>query len=77
MNITVREFLNYSYNHGYITIANDNDLGKTIWEGNYETSDNCIPSYIANLEVIKWGIENNGIVLYVNYIESKTNKFVF
>jgi hypothetical protein len=77
MDINVRDFLNASYNHGYITIANDNDLGKTLWEGKFETSDNCIPSYIAVAKVVKWGIENNGIVIYIKCSKEETNNFVF
>lgn len=67
MNINVRDFLNASYNHGYIQIVNNKDLGKTIWEGKYETIDHQIPNVIYNLKIVKWGIENNGIVIYVNY----------
>ena len=67
MNISVREFLDFSYNHGYITIANNKNLGETLWEGDFETMDNHIDWNIRDLKVIKWGIENNGIVIYVNY----------
>lgn len=67
MNISVREFLDASYNHEYIIIANNKDLGKTLWEGKFETIDHFIPIMIAKLNVVKWGIENNGIVIYVDY----------
>ena len=73
MNINVRDFLGYSYNHGYIQIRNNKDLGKMLWEGKFETIDHQIPNDVINLKVIKWGIENNGIVIYVNYEESEEN----
>lgn len=66
MNVNVRDFLGYSYNHGYITIMNNKVLNEVLWEGKFETIDNYIPNDIVKLEVIKWGIENNGIVIYVN-----------
>lgn len=68
MNINVREFLDYSYNHGNkITIINNNELNKVLWEGKEETIDNHIDWNIRESKVVKWGIENNGIVIYVNY----------
>ena len=67
MNINVRDFLGNSYNHGYITIMNNKVLNEVLWEGKYETIDNYIPDDIDELSVVKWGIENNGIVIYVNY----------
>lgn len=66
MNVNVRDFLGYSYNHGYITIMNNKILNEVLWEGKFETIENYIPDDIVKLEVIKWGIENNGIVIYVN-----------
>lgn len=66
MKINVNEFLNLSYNHGYIQIKNNKVLNEVLWEGKYETIDNHIPYDIIKLEVVKWGIENNGIVIYVN-----------
>lgn len=66
MNVNVRDFLGSSYNHGYITIMNNKVLNEVLWEGKFETIDNYIPNDIVKLEVIKWGIENNGIVIYVN-----------
>lgn len=71
MKVTVNEFLNASYNHGYIIIANNKDLGKTLWEGKFETIDNHIDYDIQKLDVVKWGIENNGIVIYVDYEEGE------
>ena len=80
MMISVNRFLNYSYNHGdYIKIVNNipsdepGDLYKTIWEGKFETMNNHIPYDVLELEVVKWGIENNGIVLYVNYKGDELN----
>ena len=67
MNISVRNFLGYSYNHGYITIMNNKVLNEILWEGKFETMDNYMPDGIAKSSVVKWGIENNGIVIYVNY----------
>ena len=67
MNINVRDFLGYSYNHGYITIMNNNVLNEILWEGKFETIEHFIPRDISKSNVIKWGIENNGIVIYVNY----------
>lgn len=67
MKISVNEFLGASYNHGYITIMNNKPLKEVIWEGKYETIDNHIDWEVQKLEVVKWGIENNGIVIYVNY----------
>lgn len=78
MNINVRDFLGNSFNHGdYITIINNvpsktiGDVYKTLWEGKFETMDNYIKDDIAMLEVVKWGIVKNGIVIYVNYDEVK------
>ena len=68
MEISVNKFLNYSYNHGnLITIMNNCKLNQILWQGKYETMDYYIPYDIQELEVVKWGIENNGIVIYVNY----------
>lgn len=67
MKISVRKFLDFSYNHGYITIVNNKNLNEILWEGEFETMDNHIDWEICDLEVIKWGIKNNGIVIYVNY----------
>ena len=67
MKVNVREFLGCSYNHGYITIMNNKVLNEVLWEGKFETIDNYIKEDIVKLEVVKWGIENNGIVIYVNY----------
>lgn len=69
MSISVNEFLNLSYNHGYIQIMNNKVLNEVLWEGKFETMDNHIPFDIQKLKVIKWGIENNGIVIYVDYIK--------
>ena len=66
MNISVREFLDYSYNNKYKKIIN-NKTEKILWEGEFETIDHHIPIQIQKLNVVKWGIENNGIVIYVNY----------
>lgn len=71
MKVTVNEFLGASYRHGYITILNNKVLNEVLWEGVFETADNHIPWNIHKLEVIKWGIENNGIVIYVNYENNK------
>lgn len=80
MGISVNRFLNYSFNHGdYIEIVNNipsdepGNVYKTLWEGKYETIENYIPYDIKELEVVKWGINNNGIIIYVNY-EKKGNK---
>lgn len=74
MKVNVRDFLGYSYNHGdSITIINNlpsNEVGdvyKVLWKGKYETIDHNIPEDIVRLEVVKWGIEHNGIVIFVNY----------
>ena len=67
MKVNVRDFLGDSYNHGYITIMNNKVLNEILWEGKFETIDNYIKDEIAELDVVKWGIENNGIVIYVNY----------
>lgn len=68
MNVSVKEFLDFSYNHGqHITIVNNKNLNEILWEGDFETMDNHIPYDIVKLEIVKWGIENNGIVIYVNY----------
>ena len=74
MNVSVRDFLGYSYNHGnYITIVNNipsnegGEVYKKLWEGKYETIDHYIPEDIIVLDVVKWGIENNGIVIFVDY----------
>lgn len=76
MNVSVRDFLGSSYNHGdYITVVNNipsktpGQVYKTIWEGKYQTMDNHIDWRVYDLEVVKWGIEKNGIVIYVNYNE--------
>lgn len=69
MKVNVRDFLGSSYNHGYITIRNNKVLNEILWQGDFETPDNHIDYDVDNLEIIKWGIENNGIVLYVNYEE--------
>ena len=67
MKVSVRDFLGASYNHGdNITIINNKDLNKIIWEGKFETIENHIPWDVHDLDVIKWGIENNGIIIYVN-----------
>lgn len=66
MEVNVRDFLGSSYNHGYITILNNKGLNEVLWKGKFETIDNYIKDDIARLNVIKWGIENNGIVIYVN-----------
>ena len=78
MMISVNRFLNYSYNHGNcIKIVNNipskttGEVYKTLWEGKFETIENHIPYDIKELEVVKWGIENNSIVIYVNYEEVK------
>ena len=73
MNVNVRDFLGYSYNHGYIAILDNRDYGKVLWEGKFETPEHYIPTRIAKLDVVKWGIENNGIVIYVNYKEREEN----
>lgn len=67
--MSVNEFLGISYNHGdYITIVNNLKCPhEVIWEGMFETADNHIPWEVHKLEVLKWGIQNNGIVIYVNY----------
>lgn len=74
MKVNVRDFLRSSYNHGdSITIINNlpsNEVGdvyKVLWEGKYETIDHSIPEDIVTLEVVKWGIDHNGIVIFVNY----------
>lgn len=74
MKISVRDFLGNSYNHGnYIEIVNNipsytsGNIYKTLWKDKYETINNSIPDNISELAVIKWGIENNGIVIFVNY----------
>lgn len=68
MNINVREFLSYSYNHGdYITILKNQPIKEVLWEGKFETMKNEIPTDVAKSNVAKWGIENNSIVIYVNY----------
>ena len=67
MEVNVRDFLGNSYNHGYITIMNNKVLNEILWEGKFETIDNYIKEEIAKLDVVKWGIENNGIIIYVNY----------
>ena len=67
MKVNVRDFLGDSYNHGYITIMNNKVLNEILWEGKFETIDNYIKDEIAELDVVKWGVENNGIVIYVNY----------
>ena len=67
MNVNVRDFLGSSYNHGYITIRNNKVLNEVLWQGKFETIDNYIADNIVKLDVVKWGIENNGIVIYVNY----------
>lgn len=68
MKVSVRDFLGSSYNHGeYITIVNNKELNENIWKGKFETIDNHILWDVYDLEVVKWGIENNGIVIYVNY----------
>lgn len=64
--MTIREFLGLKVNCSYITIVNANELNKTLWEAKYETIDNQIPDKIANSEMIKWAVEDNGIVLWVN-----------
>ena len=69
MNVNVRDFLGASYNHGYIIIMNNKALNKVIWEGKYDTIDDHIPWDVYDLNVVKWGIENNGIVIFVNYYE--------
>ena len=68
MNVTVRDFLGSSYNHGdYITVVNNKTLNEVLWEGKYETVNNHIDWAIYDLKVVKWGIERNGIVIYVDY----------
>ena len=67
MKISVNEFLNLSYNHGYITIMNNKVLNEVLWEGKFETMDDHIDWNIQKLDVVKWGRENNGIVIYVDY----------
>lgn len=68
MNVTVRDFLGSSYNHGdYITVVNNKALNEVLWEGKYETVNNHIDWAIYDLKVVKWGIERNGIVIYVDY----------
>lgn len=67
MKISVNEFLNLSYNHGYIIIMNNKVLNEVLWEGKFETMDDHIDWKIQKLDVVKWGIENNGIVIYVDY----------
>jgi len=70
----VKDFLNYSYNHGdYITIKNNLELNEILWEGKFETVDNHIDWDVQELDVVKWGIENNGIVIYVNYDRKEIN----
>ncbi len=66
MNINVNDFLGASFNHGYITVKNNKELNEVIWEGKFETHDNHIPWDVHKLDVVKWGIEDNGIVIYVN-----------
>ena len=53
MNISVRNFLGYSYNHGYITIMNNKVLNEILWEGKFETMDNYMPDGIAKSSVVK------------------------
>ena len=74
MKVNVRDFLGHSYNHGdYITIVNNipssegGEVYKTLWEGKFETIDHYIPEDIIVLDVVKWGIKNNGIVIFVDY----------
>ena len=74
MNVTVRDFLGSSYNHGdSITIINNipsktsGIVHKTLWEGKFQTVDNHMDWAIYDLKVVKWGIEKNGIVIYVDY----------
>lgn len=77
MNVSVQEFLGTSYNHGdYIKIINNLVLNEVLWEGKYETMDNYIPMHISKLSVHKWGIEKNGIVIYVNYKHIKDEDIV-
>lgn len=72
MGVNVVTFLGYSYNHGnYIEIRNNLELNEIIWEGKFETVDNHIDFDVLKLEVVKWGIEDNGIVIYVNYRKEK------
>lgn len=68
MNVTVRDFLGSSYNHGdYITVLKNEPIRSVLWEGKYETVNNHIDWAIYDLKVVKWGIERNGIVIYVDY----------
>ena len=68
LGINVARFLGYSYNHGdLISVINNKAPYQTLWKGKYETIDNHIPDDIQLLEVVKWGIEHNGIVIYVDY----------
>lgn len=75
MNINVRDFLGASYNHGYIIIINNKELNEVLWEGKYETIENQIPSYIAKADVVKWGIQDNGIVIYINHAKLNEEDF--
>ena len=67
MEITVREFLGNSYNHGdSIKVMNNLELNEIIWEGQFETISDHIPFEYLDYKVVKWGIENNSIVIYIN-----------
>lgn len=68
MNVSLRDFLGCSYNHGdYITVLKNESIRNVLWEGKFETIDNHIDWDIYDSKVAKWGIENNGIVIYVDY----------
>ena len=73
MNVTVRDFLGASYNHGeHITVVDNKDICKVIWTGEFETPTDHIPWKVQDMNVVKWGIEKNGIVIYVDFrIEEK------
>ena len=64
--MTIREFLGLKVSCEYITILNEKELDKTLWQGEYETIDNQIPCWLANSTMIKWSVKNDGIVLWFN-----------
>ena len=72
MGISVKQLLDYSYNHGYIVVMNNKGLNDVLWQGKSDIIDYKNYYKIKDLEVVKWGIENNGIVIYVDY--EKDNK---
>lgn len=64
--MTIREFLELKVNCEYITIVNNKGLNKKVWQGRCETINHEIPKEIANSEMVKWSVIDNGIVLWIN-----------